>query len=152
MFPRPAPLCKDEAVCVGRPTQQACEFERFVAFRARGQKAGLLQRVRRADFPVNSVGCPLRFLTHDFDSYDDQAQQKPANRRPFIDSNGNSLIPCISCIYDVSILSLHRWAGSLKAPNTLTRNLPETTAEKHKAKHTAEPCPTSLHGFICIQT
>src|SRR5271169_1555273 len=64
-LPRSAPLCKDEAFRIGRPTKQACAFERFVTFWARGQQAGFLQRVRRAYLLIDSVGRPLCFFAHD---------------------------------------------------------------------------------------
>jgi hypothetical protein len=46
-------------------TKQACKLERFVALPPRGQKPGLLQRIRRADFPVDPVEGALFVFAHD---------------------------------------------------------------------------------------
>jgi hypothetical protein len=64
-LPRPAAFGKDGTLGFGRTTKQACKLERFVALRPRGQKPGAFQRIRREDFPVDSVGRALCIFAHD---------------------------------------------------------------------------------------
>lgn len=61
---RPAPLCKNESLRIGRATKQACELERLVTFGPRGQQACLFKCVCRADFPVDPVGPVRYFFVH----------------------------------------------------------------------------------------
>ena len=102
-LPRPAALCKDDTLRIGRATKQACKLERLVTFRARGQQAGLLQRVCRANFPVDPVGRVLCFFVHDGLLRLPIPGKPKQNCRPQIDSNEDSVIPGIRCFYDVNM-------------------------------------------------
>ncbi len=64
LFPRPAPLCKNQSLRVQRASEQACELERLVAFRTGRQQTRTLQGIRCTDFQLNSVSRTLHFFVH----------------------------------------------------------------------------------------
>jgi hypothetical protein len=90
---RPAPLCKDRALRIGRAAKQACEFERFVTFRAWGQQASLLQRICRADFAIDSVGSVLCFFAHDSANCDHQVHARAERSASYGLQPGTALFP-----------------------------------------------------------